>query len=297
MLFSCIIHMFRYIKPLLQILQDKKPSSTENSKYERISVIPRITSRRRDYKTFVPYKRRKVPEDRKNYGKQDAMILNPHDGSLILLVDFKADPNLSAKLLDKSIAQLKPYLSKVANGKFVKGKVTVLISGNRPKKHCLFSEEQPTSHRKSSLFRGGAAAGADTRNDKQSSWQRYVLQRFTSPKVDENATRYLFLDGRIGDLNTQQDSSLVPLVSFDWKMIQFRQLFRGKGDDVIQKMTDRAHAQGKRMRIWGAPNTEQSWISMLRNNVDLLSVDDHERFARFATTQKRWGNKMQITNF
>jgi len=69
-------------------------------------------------------------------------ILNPCDDALILLVDFKADPDLSAKLLGRAIRPLMPYLSKVKNGKFEKGAVTVIISGHRPKRHCLFSEEE-----------------------------------------------------------------------------------------------------------------------------------------------------------
>lgn len=305
--------MIRYIQPLLQILQQKGMAPLGKSKKLKLSGAPLEISNRRDNKAFVTprtlYKNIKRNANSNGYNNRSrnnsSMILDPNDESLILLVDFKADPSVSAKLLDRSLEPLKPYLSKVSNGKFYKGMITVLISGNRPKNHYLFSQNQSASGRKfntrkrKSLFRG--SAGVDTFsiennfNQRESLFQRLMQ----TPKldsiddVDENATRYLFLDGRIGDLNTEQDSTLIPLVSFDWKMVQFRQLFRPeKKDAFIQKITNRAHSQGKRLRIWGAPNTESSWTSMLKSNVDWLSIDDHGRFARFASTfQIREGDR------
>ena len=128
-------------------MKDKKPNPNKN----------------RAMKAFVPNRLPKYVGQSNENGRK-SMILNPHDGSLILLVDFKDDPNLSAKLLNKSLTPLKPYLSKVVNGKLIKGEVTVLVSGNRPKKHNLFFEDEPKEpklRRKSSLFRGGSVVEED----------------------------------------------------------------------------------------------------------------------------------------
>ena len=93
--------------------------------------------------------------------------------------------------------------------------------------------------------------------------------------------RFLFLDGRIKDINSRTDTSLVPLVSVPWRRLLLAKMV-GKREDRIRRMVDEAHRQGKQLRIWGAPNREGAWDEMFRNQVDLLSVDDHDRFARFA---------------
>jgi len=232
--------------------------------------------------------------------RQRHAILNPCDDALILLVDFKADPDLSAKLLGRAIRPLIPYLSKVKNGKFEKGAVTVIISGHRPKRHCLFSEEEVGQQQQQQkqkkemglfqrpLFRGGSSIKRDgqciiTTPSLWGKGQSLISARMKHREhlVDDKATRYLFLDGRMRDLNSEEDSSLVPLVSMDWNFIRFRNLFCREGDEVMKQMTEQAHSQGKRIRIWGAPNTEKSWTKMLKTNVDWLSIDDHERFVRF----------------
>lgn len=237
-------------------------------------------------------------------------ILNPCDDALILLVDFKADPDLSAKLLGRAIRPLMPYLSKVKNGKFVKGAVTVIISGHRPKRHCLSSEEEEGQQQQQlqqqeqkdlglfqrPLFRGGSSVKRDgqciiTTPSLWKKGQSLISERMRHREdlVDDKATRYLFLDGRMRDLNCQEDSSLVPLVSMDWNFIRLRNLFCREGDEVMKQLTERAHSQGKRIRIWGAPNTEKSWTMMLKSNVDWLSIDDHERFVRFVK-RTNWRN-------
>ena len=275
----------RYIKPMLQILQDKESSS----QHFAISRKPYYTSNRH----WPPFP---------NVRERNRHILNPTDGSLILLVDFKADPDLSAKLLGRALQPLLPYLSKVENRRFQKGRVTVIISGNRPKRHCLFArvEEEQLEQLQRPLFRGGSSMEQEpcsimrepsllqrARRNLMSDWMRN-----RAPGGVDDATRYLFLDGRIRDLNNQEDSSLVPLVSIDWNIIRLRNWFRGKGDDeVMKQMTDRAHSQGKRIRIWGAPNTEKCWTRMLKSNVDWLGIDDHERFSRFVNRNSELGSE------
>jgi len=253
------LYINRYIKPILRILERKEASTAKGNRAIE-EYIPRISSKRHPH--CLPHKIKSAVQQSIS-GKDNAPVINPHDGSLILLVDFKADPNVSARLLDTALGPLKPYLSKVKNGRFEKGKVTVVVSGNRPKNHNLYpTEPEQTEHKHKPIF--------------------------SSPEMDMNAERYLFLDGRMRDLHNQEDSSLVPLISLDWKMIQFRQLV-GKGDEFMQQMSETAHSQGKRLRIWGAPNTERTWTNMLRNNVDWLSIDDHARFARFIN-KRGWSN-------
>jgi hypothetical protein len=163
-------------------------------------------------------------------------LVPPDSDSLTLLVDFKGDAEKSVSLLHQVLAPLQPYLSMVnKNGEFRRGKVTVLISGNRPK------EEQLTH---------------------------------------SSGERFLFIDGRQHDIRTRTDTTLVPLVSIPWRSLHLSRAL-GRGEQHMRHLADQAHAQGKLLRIWGAP--ESSWRQMMNSNVDLLSIDDHARFSLFAS--------------
>lgn len=166
--------------------------------------------------------------------------LDHEENALTLLVDFKADAEKSVSLLHKALEPLQPYLSKIdQNGKLRKGKLTVIVSGNRPRPESLTAR-------------------------------------------DGSGDRYIFIDGRSHDIHSQTDSMLVPMVSLPWRKLQLARLI-GRGDRYMRKMAQKAHEQGKRVRIWGAPNRESLWTQMVKNNVDLLSIDDHHKFARFAS--------------
>lgn len=165
---------------------------------------------------------------------------SPLFDALTLLVDFKADPEKSVSLLHKALEPLRPYLSKIdKNGNLRKGKLTVVVSGNRPRAESLASR-------------------------------------------DGSGDRFIFIDGRSRDIHSETDSMLVPMVSLPWRKLQLARLV-GRGDRYMRHMSQKAHDQGKRLRIWGAPNCESLWTRIVQNNVDLLSIDDHRKFARFAS--------------
>jgi hypothetical protein len=154
------------------------------------------------------------------------------------MVDFKGDAEKSVQLLHQALAPLKPYLSRVdKNGNLKRGKVTVLVSGNRPRDESLMD-------------------------------------------TTSSGDRFLFIDGRAHDFHT--DARLVPMVSLPWRNLQMARMI-GRGEAYMQRMAEKAHVSGKRLRIWGAPNKEHLWAQMVRNNVDLLSIDDHDKFVKFAS--------------
>ena len=191
--------------------------------------------------------------------RKSKFMIHPLDDSLLLLVDFKANPDLSAKLLDESLGPLKPHLSKVKNGRFYKGKVTVVISGNRPTRRNLVCQKPR------SMIRGGGILWS---NDKQKG-------------EGQSNERYLFIDGRMRDLRRNEDTLVFPLISLDWRVVQLQRL-AGRGEKFMSNLSSRAHEQGKRVRVWGAPNDELSWRRMMKSNIDWLSIDDHPRFLTFA---------------
>ncbi len=262
-------------------------------------------------------KKTKLVENRQKYKKQkgqhkvtshntkerDNNLIDPSDDSLILLVDFKADPNISAKLLNRAIEPLKPYLSKVKNGKFYKGKLTVIVSGNRPKEESLFDQVDYTMsydnivskallNEKSSSF--GLKEVDEHVTTRPFGFANVMLRqtrhnnqpnKTEKPSNKANNERFLFLDGRPNDLYQQKSTSMYPLISLNWSTVQLYHLL-GKGDEFMKRCADLAHSQGKRIRVWGAPNVEPVWRRIMRNNIDWLSIDDHDRFAKFASKSR-----------
>lgn len=216
-----------YISPILRMLH----------KSGTLTSDPRVTIEG-DSRPFP--KSRSSQRRGLKYWRSMKSLLDYNDKVLTLLVDLKGPPEKSVALLHEAIVPLRPYLSKVdRNGKLHKGKVTVLVSGNRPRAESLISK-------------------------------------------DSEGDRFIFIDGRSHDIHSQTDTKLVPMVSLPWRKLQLARLV-GRGDHYMQKMAKKAHDQGKRLRIWGAPNSERLWTQMVQNDIDLLSIDDHSKFARFAS--------------
>lgn len=224
MYISPILRMLRHSgmltsDPRMTVEGDSRPFPKSRRSQRRGLKLPRIGGRRS--------------------GKRDT-LLDYDDTVLTLLVDLKGPPERSVALLHEAIAPLREYLTKVdRKGKLHKGKVTVLVSGNRPHAESLISN-------------------------------------------DAQGDRFIFIDGRSHDIHSATDTMLVPMVSLPWRKLQFARLF-GRGDRYMRKMAKKAHDQGKRLRIWGAPNSEYLWSQMLENDIDILSIDDHSKFVRFAS--------------
>jgi hypothetical protein len=214
-----------YLKPILAMLKRSGSATT--------TADPRAAEMESNRPFPLARRRRSSRESNKI-----PFLVPPESDSLTLLVDFKGDAEKSVSLLHQALAPLLPYLSTVnKNGVFRQGKVTVMITGNRPKDHQL---------------------------------------------VLSSGERILFIDGRQHDIYTRTDTTLVPMVSIPWRSLHLARAL-GRGEQHMRHLADKAHEQGKLLRIWGAPNREDMWRQMMNCNVDLLSIDDHARFSLFAS--------------
>ncbi len=92
------------------------------------------------------------------------------------------------------------------------------------------------------------------------------------------AVRYAALDGTLADLDGIAPAGLVPWISVDW-----RTLFTWRADGgamaarerrLLDALVARAHRQGRRLRLWGAPDTPAAWRLLLDAGVDLINTDD-----------------------
>lgn len=96
--------------------------------------------------------------------------------------------------------------------------------------------------------------------------------------------RFVGIDGRLSDLDSNEPADLLPLISDNWTQ-HFR--WRGQGafpEDERQKLCEivrRAHDRGRRVRFWATPESQTLWQELVNANVDLINSDDLAGLARF----------------
>ncbi|MEQ8417355.1 MAG: phosphatidylinositol-specific phospholipase C/glycerophosphodiester phosphodiesterase family protein [Imperialibacter sp.] len=85
------------------------------------------------------------------------------------------------------------------------------------------------------------------------------------------------LDGRPNDLGQGITADKMPVVSTSFKSLGF---WNGNGEipfDIrlkIRQLSDAAHKEGKKLRLWATPDDPASWQVLLDNGVDLLNADN-----------------------
>ena len=100
------------------------------------------------------------------------------------------------------------------------------------------------------------------------------------------AERWAAVDGRLPDLESNPPVALIPLISDNWtKHFQWRGNGpMSEGDRVkLRALVTQTHQQGRRLRLWAAPDTEAGWKELFDAGVDLLNTDklaEMEKFLR-----------------
>ena len=89
--------------------------------------------------------------------------------------------------------------------------------------------------------------------------------------------RLASIDGRLPDLEGGPSKHLIPLVSDNW-----RNHFQWRGVGVmpdeerikLKWLVIQAHEQGRRLRLWAAPDNAAGWAELRKAGVDLINTDD-----------------------
>jgi len=108
--------------------------------------------------------------------------------------------------------------------------------------------------------------------------------------------RFAALDGRVEDLDSGLPVSFIPLISDNWTK-HFR--WRGRGEmaaedaDKLRAVVTRAHAQGRRVRWWAAPDEPRAWSALQAAGVDLINTDDLEGLRLFLGSARAGGTVNQ----
>jgi hypothetical protein len=102
--------------------------------------------------------------------------------------------------------------------------------------------------------------------------------------VAAESTRMVGLDGRLGDLDSDAPAHLMPWLSDNWKN-HFHWDGRGEMPAAEQaKLADivkRAHARGRKLRFWAAPDRRETWSALAAAGVDLINTDDLAGLGKF----------------
>lgn len=105
-------------------------------------------------------------------------------------------------------------------------------------------------------------------------------------QVEAEPERLCAIDGRPRDLDADPSPFLVPWISDAWS----NHFGRGTEElDEVQRrhldsLVARTHAQGRRLRFWGAPDREAVWALQQAAGVDLINTDRLAAFATWART-------------
>jgi hypothetical protein len=91
--------------------------------------------------------------------------------------------------------------------------------------------------------------------------------------------RFAAFDGRLSDLEDSASfpPSFMPLISQDWGRISD---WTGEGAPPpslgreLTRLADLSHSQGRRLRLWGAPDRPEVWELLRDAGVDLINTDD-----------------------
>jgi len=89
--------------------------------------------------------------------------------------------------------------------------------------------------------------------------------------------RVVACDVVLADLDSNPPATFIPWISAKWS-----ESFTWKGEGPmpaaermkLRKLARRAHAQGRQLRFWGAPDNEATWRELRAADVDLINTDD-----------------------
>jgi len=113
-----------------------------------------------------------------------------------------------------------------------------------------------------------------------------VIISGTSPRAQlkQEPRRLAAIDGRLPDLANPPSPKLVPLVSNSWTPV-FKWMGTGPMPEAerakLKEYIDKAHANGQKIRFWGAPNRLEVWEEFYTLGIDLLNADNPAQMREF----------------
>ncbi len=103
-------------------------------------------------------------------------------------------------------------------------------------------------------------------------------------KAWEKRDPLLILDGRPGDLGKSYTPAVMPIISdrySNWCDWDGREPTSPEKMARIKELSDQAHREGKRLRLWAIPDHPLAWEILMANGVDIINTDHLLEFSNF----------------
>lgn len=103
-------------------------------------------------------------------------------------------------------------------------------------------------------------------------------------KILQDPEAWMALDGRVDELGKGYTPDQMPVVSSSFgNVIKWdgQKPMPGKDFKQLKALATRVHAEGKRLRLWAAPDNPLSWKTQRKAGVDLINTDKLAELAAF----------------
>jgi hypothetical protein len=103
-------------------------------------------------------------------------------------------------------------------------------------------------------------------------------------EVQNQSTRYAFIDQNLLSLNDSIPNSLCPLASTKYSNVLS---WKGKGSipanekQKLIALVNLAHSQNKKVRLWASPENKKVWKELLTSGVDLINTNELKMLKTF----------------
>ena len=107
------------------------------------------------------------------------------------------------------------------------------------------------------------------------------------------SNRLAAYDGRLADLESGDSRHFIPLVSDNWTQ-HFK--WRARTDEgplsraesaKLKQLVERAHEQGRRLRLWATPDNAAMWTALCDAGVDYVNTDDLAGLEKFLLDRRQ----------
>jgi len=98
--------------------------------------------------------------------------------------------------------------------------------------------------------------------------------------IKKDSVQLAGADGRLSDLEKNYSVEFMPVVSesffrlLDWNGID---TIPEKEFEILKSISNKVHQQGKRFRLWGAPENEYTWKVLSNAGVDFICTDNLQK--------------------
>ena len=107
--------------------------------------------------------------------------------------------------------------------------------------------------------------------------------------IKEDSVQLAGVDGRLPDLEKNYAVGFMPIVSerfsgiVDWNGID---TIPEKEFEILKSISDKVHQQGKKFRLWGAPENEYTWRVLSDAGIDFICTDNLQKAKLFLLEKK-----------